>query len=368
MGLNPTPEPRPLPDDELDLLAAHAIGAVDPGEQLAVEAALITDDRAAAITSALEEAAAELAAATPVDEAPPPGLRARVLDAALAIRPGGRFDVASSREVHRVEAARLLTTLARLDDAAWQRPVDPPEFAGWTVHDLVVHVATAEVLFAQLLGLPTPGVPETLNANDERTALAQARHRSLTPAVAVAELERAAAAIDAHVADLTDDDLEREIEWWGVPMRISTVLVHRGFETWIHHDDVRRAVGLGESAPPAATIAAMSRRAVGWLPLMLAAGGHDATGRSARLVLDGPGGGSYTVDLTDGALVPGAAGGPDAGRAAHGDVDVELRAGIVELCQAVGNRVPAGGLRYEARGDEDLAAALVESLPLLAAL
>lgn len=354
MGLNPAPDPR-LPDDELDLLAAHAIGAVDPDEQLAVEAALIADDRAAAVATRLEAAGSALAAATTVDEAPPPGLRARVLDAALAVRPGGQVDVASAREVHRVEAARLLTTLARLDDAAWQRPVDPPEFAGWTVHDLVVHVATAESLFAQLLGID-PAVPETLNANDERTAIAQNRHRALSPAAAIAEYERAAAAIDARIAELSDDELEQDVLWWGVEMRISTVLIHRGFETWIHHDDVRRAVGLGASAPPAATICAMSRRAVSWMPLMLAAGGHAADGRFARIVLDGPGGGTYTIDLTD-------------GEPADGDeVDVELRAGIVELCQAIGNRVPAGGLRYEASGDEDLAAALVESLPLLAAL
>jgi uncharacterized protein (TIGR03083 family) len=377
MGLNPATEPA-LPDDELDVLAAHALDAVDLDEQLAIEARLLDDERATSAVAVFRRAVGELAAA--VDDGTavaPPLLRDRVLNAALAARPGGTPDVASAPEAHRVEAGRLLGTLARLDDADWPRPVDPPEFAGRSVHDLVAHVAGSEALFAELLGLESPSAPETDNDNDARTAAVQARHRSLTPAQTLAEYEAFAAAIDAHVSTLTEADLETEIEWWGVSMRISTVLIHRAFETWIHHDDVRRAVGLAESAPPAATITTMSRRAVSWLPLMLGAAGHDPSGRTARIELTGPGGDTYLIDLTDGEPLGDSLGGAVTGGLTDRNgrtaddrlaVDVDLRADIVEFCQAIGNRVPAGGLRYESTGDEQLAADLVASLPLLAGL
>ncbi len=361
MGVNET-DPRPIPDDELDTLAVHALDALDPDEALAVEAALMADERARDVATSFRAAAGELAVAADGETEPPTALRTRVLDAALTTRPGGAIDVATAAEAHRVEASRLLATLGRLTGQQWSAAVDPPEFAGWTVHDLVAHVATSEALFAQLLGLAEPSVPETVNANDERTAAAHVRHRSLSPAVALAEYEAAAAAIDAAASAMTEADLEQEVEWWGVPMRVATVLVHRAFETWIHHDDVRRAIGLAESAPPAATIRAMSRRALGWLPLMLGAGGHDASGRVAHVVLGGAGGGDYVVDLTDGSFL-----GDDADQD-RARVDVELRADIVGFCQAIGNRVPAGGLAYEAEGDTALAADLVDCLPLLAGL
>ena len=76
------------------------------------------------------------------------------------------------------------------------------------------------------------------------------------------------------------------------------------------------------------------------------------------------------IDLTDGDLTADLTNEPHGAGAGATDpaVDVELRAGIVEFCQAIGNRVPAGGLPYQATGDEALAADLVASLPLLAAL
>ncbi|MEZ5145409.1 MAG: maleylpyruvate isomerase family mycothiol-dependent enzyme [Acidimicrobiales bacterium] len=360
MGVNET-DPRPIPDDELDTLAVHALDALDPDEALAVEAALMADERARDVATSFRAAAGELAVAADGETEPrprcAPGPRRR------PHRPPRRGDRrGDGRRGPPGGGVAPAGHPRAADRRAVVRRRRPPEFAGWTVHDLVAHVATSEALFAQLLGLAEPSVPETVNANDERTAAAHARHRSLSPTIALAEYEAAAAAIDAAASAMTEADLEHEVEWWGVPMRVATVLVHRAFETWIHHDDVRRAIGLAESAPPAATIRTMSRRALGWLPLMLGAGGHDASGRVARVVLGGAGGGDYVVDLTDGSFL-----GDDADRD-RARVDVELRADIVGFCQAIGNRVPAGGLAYEAEGDTALAADLVACLPLLAGL
>ena len=98
----------------------------------------------------------------------------------------------------------------------WTRPVDPPELAGWTVHDVAVHLAANEALLASALGVGLAGVPET--EPDQR---APARRwpgpatATVDPAVALDELEAAAAAVDAHLASPAGADLDRAIEFWG---------------------------------------------------------------------------------------------------------------------------------------------------------
>jgi uncharacterized protein (TIGR03083 family) len=238
----------------------------------------------------------------------------------------------------------------------WARMVDPPEFAGWTVHDAFAHITASEGLFAQLLGIDDPAVPETERGNEERTAAAQARHRAMSPAQSINEYEALAAAIDTKVANLTQAELEEEIEWWGAPMRISTVLVHRAFETWTHHDDIRRAVGLPSVPPPPSSLAAMSTQACEWIPFFLATVDAVHEGDTARLVLTGEGGGSHLVTLGFEPV------------AAPSEPVFELRMDVADFCRAIANRVPAEGCPMEIGGDETKARQLVAALPNLAGL
>src|SRR5690606_29037201 len=116
-------------------------------------------------------------------------------------------------------------------------------------------------------------------------------------------------------------------------------------ETWTHADDVRRAVGLAEQAPPAPTLHLLCRAAVGLVPLMLQARGVEPPDRRLRMRLTGAGAADWDVTLADGAVTP----------AGAEPADVTVRLDTVALCRAVSARLPADGLRYEAEGDVALA-------------
>ena len=178
-------------DRDPDMLAAYALDAVDEDDALMIDAELATSAEAASDVALLQSAAGEYAAATSPDIRPPAELRDRVLTNAFATREGMAPTPADARDVHRLEAERFSLLLRQLTQAQWDASVDPPEFAGWTVRDLVSHVAASEALTAQLLGSPLAQVPETDTGNESRTALVQARHRGMSVDEIVDEFEAA---------------------------------------------------------------------------------------------------------------------------------------------------------------------------------
>jgi uncharacterized protein (TIGR03083 family) len=354
MGMNP--DTAPEPDEDVALHVLDAATADD--DERSLEIRLTTDPSAARWERRLRDVVTELGAAAATD-APPPSLRRRILTTAQHRRPGVGPVSATAPELHAIELERALTVLRDLDDADWSRRLDPPELDGWTVHDLAAHLAGNESLLAANLGHPVPGIPETAAANEERTAATQARHRTMTPAETIAELEAAVAAVADAVGSLDASELATDIDWWGLPTSIRTTLIIRAFETWTHTDDIRRALGLAHLAPPAPSLSTMGRSAAGWMPLMLVASGVDLPDRPVRLHLTGPGGGSFDIDLAiESEVLP----------AGSLEPIVELTMDLVEFCRATGNRVPADGLTHTAHGDLALARQLVDAIPALAAL
>ena len=361
----------PTPD-ELDDLAVYALDAHDPGEATAIELHLLARPPAARWEQDLRRTAGEYGAAEAADVEPPPHLRHRVLAAAMAARPPGQAittpsatstgPLPSAVDVHGLEQRRGLSYLRSLRADDWATPVDPPELAGWSVHDLVVHLAANATLLADTLGVPVPGVPETAVDNEGRTAAAQARHRSLPPSAALGELAAAARAVEQGAAGLAGPDAEARlaeaVDWWGVPTPIGWVLMVRAFETWTHTDDIRRALGHPMQPPPPPSLATMTRAACGLIPLMLAARGERRAGGTVRVRLTDLADTAWDVDLGQvGAAVP-------AGSTA---ADAEIAVAAVDLCRAVGNRM-SGGLPYTSVGDADLARTVVEATPALAVL
>jgi uncharacterized protein (TIGR03083 family) len=358
MGMN-ADSPVPIDEPALDDLAVLALDAVDADEEGPLRAQLATDPAAAGTEQALRRAAGEFGASASiiVETTPPPELRARVLAAALGRRAPAPVTAALPVGMHRTELGRVLALLRTLDAEVWARPVDPPEFEGWTVHDLVAHLAANEALLAEALGVPV-AVPDRGRTNEARTAEAQARHRTLEPQAVVDELEAAAAAVDAQVSARSEAELDQLLDYWGRPTTVRGTLLTRAFETWTHADDVRRAAGLAEVAPPPATMFALCRAAVGLVPAMLRARGDEPPDALVRVHLSGPG--AHTWDLTLPSGPPEPAGAPAA--------DVELFVDTVALCRAVSNRIPAGGLDYTSRGDTALAERIVGAIPALAVL
>jgi uncharacterized protein (TIGR03083 family) len=83
--------------------------------------------------------------------------------------PIGSSDRPSSTALVRTLAQRFRTVVARLDDDAWSAPVG--HLAGWTVRDLVAHVAGVAPLYVQGLGDPSAwigDVGDTARFNSDR--------------------------------------------------------------------------------------------------------------------------------------------------------------------------------------------------------
>jgi uncharacterized protein (TIGR03083 family) len=322
----------------------------------------------------MRAAAGEVGAAGTPDGAPPPGLRDRVLAAAFAARPPGEplgrspaavaAGLPSPVEVDRTEEQRAVRFLRSLGPDDWAATIDPPEFAGWTVHDVTAHLAANATLLADVLAVPVPGVPETEHGNEARTEAARARHRTLPPSAAIDEIEAAAHAVDEAVSGYdgrgTDHPgLAEEIDWWGIPTPIGWVLMVRAFETWTHTDDIRRALGRPMEPPPPHSLRAMTRAGCGLIPHMLASRGTDRPGKVVRVRFTDLPDTAWEVALdTVGVARP----------AGDGPVDAELTVDAVGLCRAVGRRMPEGGLTYTSVGNQALARTVVDALPALAVL
>ena len=356
MGMNEESPRAPVSPDDL---AAYAIDAHGAEHTADIAAHLAASPNAVRWEQVLRSAAGEYAAAVVHDVTPAPDLRSRVLAEARRRRePAAMVAGSSPIDVHRVELARAILLLRDLTVDDWRRPVDPPEFAGWTVHDVVVHLVANESLLANQLSVPVSGIPETATDNEGRTAQARARHAGRLPAHAVAELEAAAEATDTEVTIRGEARLNEPIDWWGGRAATSVALLVRSFETWTHADDIRRAIGAGMVDPPLASLLTMAHAACGFVPSMLAVRGAYHPGRLIRFRFTDLGA-AWDVDL-------GAVGGVRP--AGDHAVDAEIITEAAAACRAISARVDPRELGCEVVGDEQLAREVVDALPALAVL
>lgn len=215
---------------------------------------------------------------------------------------------------------------------------------GWTVRDVLAHLtAVHEVLAGRLEGAESGPVtvPELHRANERvidelRLGGIDATHRRWRAGVGRVRL--AVAGAEAAI-----------VPWLGLEPPAVAVLVDRAFETWIHADDIRRAVGLPGVDPSDPHLRILCDLAAQLLPVALQRTGraHDAV---VTLDLTGPGGGIWTVPLGAGAA---------GGRA------VRITAPARELCLVMGDRLDPTELTWVADGDPG-AAAVARDLALAA--
>jgi uncharacterized protein (TIGR03083 family) len=343
-----------------DDLAAYAIDAHDADIADGIAAHLHASPDNVRRAQDLRLAAGEFAAAVVEDVTPAPELRAQVLAEAQRRRePATVIAGASPIDVHRVELARAILLLRDLTVDDWDLLVDPPEFAGWTVHDVVVHLAANQTLLASQLGVPVPGVPETATDNEGRTAQARARHAGQPPSHAVAELEAAAGAADAAITVRGEARLDERINWWGGRATTGVAVLVRAFETWTHADDIRRAIGTGMVDPPPASLLTLAHTACGFVPAMLAARGSFHPGRLVRFRFTDLDDAAWDVDLaTVGSVRP-----------AGGDaVDAEIVTTAAAACRCMSARLDPCELVYDVDGDLQLAKDVIDAFPALAVL
>jgi uncharacterized protein (TIGR03083 family) len=334
-------------DQAAELLGAYALDALDAPEAAAVERALVSFPELGVELARLGTAVGALAAA---DAAPPAGaLRERVLDVTRrAPRPPA--PPPDLLPLYRRQVAELAGVLDTVPDRAWSRDTA----AGWTIHELVAHLVGVEAYVASRLDLgdfvPAPGtehdhVGMTVPVIDAE----RARHPSETRR----SWERAAWAVVGLLEASGPDLLERRIDLYGIPTSARTALVARMFELWTHADDIRRALGRPLVDPDPERLSAMSDVAARSLPTGMTLSGTARPGRSAKVVLLGEGGGTWTVPLALGET-----GGPP---------DVTVVADVVEFCRVASMRLAPEAIDHDVEGDAELAREVLRAVAIFAA-
>jgi uncharacterized protein (TIGR03083 family) len=83
----------------------------------------------------------------------------------------------------------------------------------------------------------------------------------------------------------------------GLRLTVDQLLVVRAFELWTHENDLRAALGRPPSSPDPSVLALMTELAVRSLPRGVERAGLRPSGQPVRVVLTGPGGGTWDVEL-----------------------------------------------------------------------
>jgi len=316
-----------------DLVGAYALDALEPDEAAAMDAFIAEHADAAAEAERLRDVAAWLGAAGALH--PPIGLRDRLLTAALPVEPLPPADAL------RRESARFEALLDSLDETDLELPTEN----GLSVRDLVAHVAIVDEAFVA-------------SANDDSVFIDAASVEQMTRARlpeigdwTFEEVRERARRARAALLAVGERPADTRVGGYS----LTSALVIRAFETWTHCHDVALASGKPEVEVQAPVMRTMAELAVQTLPLALAARGYSYPGRTAQVVMTGPGGGDWMI-ACDATETPGPI------------PDVVLRVPVVEFCRRFADRLTVDDVPFEADGDADLGRALVDAAPAFAGL
>ncbi|QOV39204.1 maleylpyruvate isomerase family mycothiol-dependent enzyme [Streptomyces ferrugineus] len=250
-----------------DLLAAWAFGALDPAEEETVRSHLAGCESCAAEAARLRETVRLLDGPPPTA---PAGRNDGALSLALRTRPATPR-IAAHAAPYAAAVAGLRALLPELADR-WATPV----VHDWDAHATLAHLLAADEHLAGRLGVdarvpPSPieeGTPWE-DAWNRRTADVIAHEHGRTPGETVADWEAQAHALlgtpEARDAELA----ARAVLLMGMRLPVADHFLVRAFETWIHTDDIGRALGLAVPPPPEEHLGQLVRLAVRVLGLAL---------------------------------------------------------------------------------------------------
>jgi uncharacterized protein (TIGR03083 family) len=210
--------------------------------------------------------------------------------------PVSRTEHISGVETMRRLAARISGLLVTLSADEWASET----VRGLDVQGLLGHLIGVESAFAATLEGDGSAADADHVASTQPSAL---RQKGRLPAETFEEwalaTERTLGLIDAL------DDPHRTIRFHGIQLELDPFLIARSFELWTHDEDIRRALGRDLVDPDPPTLTRMTELATVLLPvgISLAGGAAGAAADvSARLVLTGPGGGSWDVPMRGSAV------------------------------------------------------------------
>ncbi|MGW1213305.1 maleylpyruvate isomerase family mycothiol-dependent enzyme [Streptomyces sp. NPDC002499] len=196
-----------------------------------------------------------------------------ILAYARRLRPAAP-PVAAHAAPYAAAVAGLKALLAEAD-GRWGTPV----VHDWDVHATVAHLLAADEPLAGRLGIAAR-VPSSRTEVEEegatwedawnrRSADVIVREHGRTPQETVADWAAQAAALLAAPEAHDPEPAGRATVLMGVRLPVADHFVVRAFETWIHTDDIGRALGLPVPPPPAVHLDRLVRLAVRVLGLAL---------------------------------------------------------------------------------------------------
>ncbi|ANS64360.1 hypothetical protein SLINC_2136 [Streptomyces lincolnensis] len=330
-------------DEVRDLLAAWAFGALEPAEEKTVRRHLAECETCGTEAEHLKETVRLLDGRT-APHPPTPSthphpedtLPASLRSAALGTRRPATSQVAAHATPYAAAVAGLRALLPEAE-AHWSTPV----VHDWDVHATLAHLLAADEPLAALLGIearvplsPTHETTATTPAQpwqdawNRRTADVIAHEYGRTPEETVADWSAQADALLATDEARDPERAARAVELMGMRLPVADQFLVRAFETWIHTDDIGRALGLTVPPPPEAHLWQLIRLAVRVLGLAL--------GPAAPPVLLAVDGGDRWVLGSDAE-----------------PVRAELALDPVDFCLLVGGRYAPGAVPRGSSGDED---------------
>jgi uncharacterized protein (TIGR03083 family) len=278
------------------------------------------------------------------DELPAPSLRPQLLAGARARRrPAAPTAPWAAPYAGRVAAMDALLASAADDD--WSRII----VEGWTLQELVAHLAAKDGLLAASVGAPVLGPPIGAADSLGRTADVQAYERARSPEQTRRDWRAQADALCRHLAAL-DPATPAALDGMEIP--VSDHILARGLETWVHTDDAARIARVRLPQPVPEHIHPTADLCARLLPWTMLLSGVDGSGRAILLTLTGPGGGEWHVPL-------------GVGDTERREPQARITADVVEFCFLLGGRGDPESFGAELEGDLDLARDVLRTSPAL---
>jgi uncharacterized protein (TIGR03083 family) len=307
-----------------------------------------------------------------------------VANAVRRRRPGAPVEQAawiSGLEVFRRTVADLDQLLTDLADDEW----GAPSIRGLTVQELVGHLIGVEEAFASTIGGADALSAEDRagedqagedRAGEDRAAEDRAVHDHadddhVGATEAVARDQRHAHPAETHrrwssavtrtaevvaprtpVAPDSPDAAGDVVRFHRLAFPLDQFMVVRAFEMWTHTEDIERATGRPRSDPDPRVLDRMTTLATTLLPAGITRAGT-SPGVGVRLVLSGPGGGTWDVPRGAGGVR--SAGEPFSDLSGHLPSDLSgalVVLGAAQFCRVVANRLDRAGTGAVSRGDD----------------
>jgi uncharacterized protein (TIGR03083 family) len=202
--------------------------------------------------------------------------------------------------IAQAERVALGRTIQYTPPDAWDKP---SRVDGWSLKDVVAHLAASEGAAAAAFGsLPAAEVEEFQKEDGDRTidafnTFAVRRRSEASIRDVVGEWGRHADTALARVGAIPGDDWgSARVAWLAGEVPARSLLQSRVMQWWVHGEDIRA----GADLPPRAEhwpVYCTNDLAIRTLPWALGLAGLGFEGRSIRFILEGAGGGEWLQGL-----------------------------------------------------------------------